>query len=458
MEMTPPSSAVLSAEPDQNWHAPSPDLKEKMYYGGFGVLIALAIYVPMQLKIDARLMLDRIAIPGLAMINILLLVAFYKLLQNPKNGDVEDKASTRLSKAILGMGLFSLAALIFGTLRTGGAAFGEDFIVWKRWVTMLFVYLFVRRFLHTEKQLRRLLWVMSFVVAFAAVNLLRENLSTGMSSQTFRGGLRFGGIFDWGGENDLGAFLAEFIVIPMALFFTEKGFIKKMMFLGMSFVTALGCIFTYSRGAWVGLVIGVTAYLCRRSKAGLIWVVVLGVAALPLLPASVVDRWNMTRDESGRVEDSAQMRLDVWNEGLRLIQSYPLTGVGYNRFRYEVRLKNFRNINLEPHNLYIKIAAEQGIPALLWFFFLLYAAIRCTADARPGLHRELSCAFTGMWFALFMVNMFGNRILREGLIAYFMIFCGIMVWLRTRPESQDAADDMANQAPEAAVAIPEATH
>src|SRR5207302_5216470 len=136
---------------------------------------------------------------------------------------------------------------------------------------------------------------------------------------------------------------------------------------------------------------------------------------------------------------SGQMRLDIWNEGLRMIQENPITGVGYNRFQYELHRKDI-GIR-EPHNAYIKIASEMGIPALIWFIVMLFAALACTFGTRPGIHRELANAFTGFWFAFVAVNLFGNRILREGLICYFMVFCGIMVLLRTAPFAQDGVSE-----------------
>jgi O-antigen ligase len=439
-----PKSLAMDYSPDTGNFTSSQASPEKVFYGGLGLLVAFAVYVPLQLKIDARLGLSSIAIPGLAVINLLFALSLWKVAQNKKPKPDLDSASSRLGSAIFIFGMFSVLALLVGTVRTSGSTFPEDFTIWKRWFSMLFLYVLTRKFLHSELQLRRLLIVISVVLAFASVNLLRENLSTGMSSETYREGLRFGGVFDWGGENDLGAFFSEFIFIPLVLYFMEKNLLKRAVFLSIAVIVGVGCIFTYSRASWIGLAVGLIAYFGRRTKAGLLLVAALAFLLLPLLPASVVGRWQMTRDaETGKVEASGQMRLDVWNEGIRLIEENPLTGVGFNRFRYEVRLKNFSNMHLEPHNAYIKVAAEEGIPALLAFIFLLVAALRCSGEAKPGIHRELACAFTGFWFAFISVNFFGNRILREGLISYFMIFCGIMVWLRTEHQKRSEAAEVA---------------
>src|SRR6266850_1073972 len=81
---------------------------EKVFYGGLGLLVAFAVYVPLQLKIDARLGLNSIPIPGLAVVNILFALSIWKILQNPKPKPVLDSASSRLGTAIFIFGMFSV--------------------------------------------------------------------------------------------------------------------------------------------------------------------------------------------------------------------------------------------------------------------------------------------------------------------------------------------------------------
>ena len=403
---------------------------ERVVYGGMGILLLLVIYVPLQEKIDLRLaQLTHITLPeGLVFMNVLFVAAILKWFISGPQSKGEDFWSRLLTAAFLAVGSFFVLSFITAQFFTQGTFFLYELIGWKRTASTLLIYFFTKKLVHSRRQIIVLFSVMALIVGFAGYNLMRENFSNGLSSSHFKEGLRFGGIFGWGGENDLGAFLAEFVFIPLLLFKLQKGLLKKILFLGLAVLAITGCVFTYSRGAWIGLSAGLIVYIWRHSRLSLV-AVLLAVFffATSILPASVIDRWNMTEDQqTGQLESSAQNRVDVWQQGLQVVTRYPLFGVGYDRFRSVVEM------HIEPHNAYLKIAAEQGIPGLLVFLSLLGIALCNARGASDPFEREISIAYSACWVAFVFVNFFGNRTFREGLICYFWVFTGIIVWLRTR--------------------------
>ena len=67
-----------------------------------------------------------------------------------------------------------------------------------------------------------------------------------------------------------------------------------------------------------------------------------------------------------------------WRMSVQFIQQYPLTGIGPGRFRYEYQRNGPPEQYDTPyhaHNIYLHIAAEQGIPSLLVFLWMV--AIIC---------------------------------------------------------------------------------
>ena len=63
-----------------------------------------------------------------------------------------------------------------------------------------------------------------------------------------------------------------------------------------------------------------------------------------------------------------------WQTSVELIRQYPFTGIGLGRFRYEYQLNGppeQYNVPYHAHNIYLHIAVEHGIPALLVFVWLL---------------------------------------------------------------------------------------
>jgi len=407
--------------------------KERLLTRGFGVLLALAVYLPLQEKIAYR---SDLWLPGwpivTAVTNVLLLAGIICLFLV---SSVATRSATRvqfLTVAFLGVGFFYTLGFVTAQIRSEGIHFWDDFADWRRWASILLLYFFTLRFLRNRKQVMALLYAMTLVLAFAGFNLLRENFSSGLSSTHFDEKLRYAGLFMEGGVNDLGGFFAEFIFIPLTLLGLETSRMRKAFLLGVVGLSVVACLFTYSRGAWVGMGAGLVLYLTRKSVPLLIVVALLAVlVGGGLLPASVVDRWNMTQDKGGQLETSADMRLVVWQEGIRLIEENPVLGIGDGQFAETVRLSKYDNIHLEPHNMYVKVAAEQGIPAFLCFVVFLLLALFAAIGPKDPFTREVFVAYTACWIALVVVNMFGNRMLREGLVCYFWIFTGVIAWLRT---------------------------
>ncbi|MBI2669632.1 MAG: O-antigen ligase family protein [Candidatus Yanofskybacteria bacterium] len=74
-------------------------------------------------------------------------------------------------------------------------------------------------------------------------------------------------------------------------------------------------------------------------------------------------------------ETSNARRIEIWKDSLRSIIKHPLLGVGIGNFPVVVREDLARvKAGSSAHNLYLNIAAEMGIPALilaLWFLWLL---------------------------------------------------------------------------------------
>lgn len=72
-------------------------------------------------------------------------------------------------------------------------------------------------------------------------------------------------------------------------------------------------------------------------------------------------------------QTSFQERFDFMNGAIRLMKTHPLTGSGPFSFRfiYPTIQKDFLAIADHPHNWYLKIGLEEGIPALLLFLTFL---------------------------------------------------------------------------------------
>jgi len=143
---------------------------------------------------------------------------------------------------------------------------------------------------------------------------------------------------------------------------------------------------TLSRGGWAAALLGTAWVVLRLHRQGLLGrrrlaqMALAGVLGLAVLAAA----WpQLLLRLTAPDERSTESRLILTDQALLIIGRHPLVGVGYggyNRAAYENIAPAFANISPEyqaailqlvVHNHYLLVAAELGIPAMLFFAFLL---------------------------------------------------------------------------------------
>jgi O-antigen ligase len=132
-------------------------------------------------------------------------------------------------------------------------------------------------------------------------------------------------------------------------------------------------ILNQSRGAW--LVVIVSGFICAslRWREFRAWALPLGVLGVAVTLSSLHSSGRLAGDE---------LRLHLWSTALEIIQERPLTGVGPGLFAqayYALDSQPYDERMTGPHNLYLSMASELGIPALLIGAWLLWSLWR----ARP---------------------------------------------------------------------------
>ena len=146
---------------------------------------------------------------------------------------------------------------------------------------------------------------------------------------------------------------------------------------------------TASRNAWVGACVGIGLLLLIRDFRLLGILPVLAALFIAVAPPQLTDRfYSMFQTQHGSGETAAMVssvesnrdRIAMIKSGLRIIEKYPLTGVGpdmvmgfYPVFRDKDAVKQ---LNPHLHNVPIQIAAERGLPALLAWLCFLYVLAR----------------------------------------------------------------------------------
>jgi putative inorganic carbon (hco3(-)) transporter len=184
------------------------------------------------------------------------------------------------------------------------------------------------------------------------------------------GRIQYVGIFN--DPNDLGMLFVS--VFPMACLLCKRaGFFGKLLWLACILTLLYGVYLTNSRGAMLGVLTVIGAYIWYRR--GVVVAGVLGAVGL-----TVMKMLSSRMQELDAGEESASGRVDAWYEGLQMFKSHPLFGVGPG---------NFTDYNpLTAHNSFVLVLAETGfVGYVLWLaligytFWMVAAVLRAKPDA-----------------------------------------------------------------------------
>jgi O-antigen ligase len=183
-----------------------------------------------------------------------------------------------------------------------------------------------------------------------------------------------------GVPNVAGAYLSILLACAVSLLFTNPGRAHKWLAMAVLGFGGVALIFTFSRGAWIALIVALTV-ICysvwhRRGLSLKVPIAVLVVSTLLYLPFHSLISQRLFGDDKG----SAEVRIPLMKLAYRVIADNPVRGVGTNNFAVAMDrylTPEFRHTWLfTVHNKYLLILAETGIGGLLAYLAFLLGTAR----------------------------------------------------------------------------------
>src|SRR5687767_13075021 len=154
---------------------------------------------------------------------------------------------------------------------------------------------------------------------------------------------------------------------------------------------------TLTRGAWVGVAVGVSLLLLSKDFRLLALVPIVIVIGVLLAPQAIIERAGTIFDPK---DLTSRDRIAMLQAGAAIVKDYPLMGVGpdqiehvYPRYRVPDAVKP---TNPHLHNVPMQIAAERGLPALAaWMWFVVSVTVGLYRLLRTSRNKSLAAAALG---------------------------------------------------------------
>ena len=251
---------------------------------------------------------------------------------------------------------------------------------------------------------------------------------------------------------------AMLVTLVPVLFFSRRFTQKKQLWDAAMILVLVALFFSYARGAWLALFVGIGAYLLLRNRLlvyGYVVVLLLSLLTIVWLKqgdrylqfapdyrttifhSDFQDHWRATYQ--GKDVSSVE-RFYRWIAGVRMVEEKPLIGFGpssfYTRYRqytvpaYKTWVSNNPDRSTV-HNYFLLTAVEQGIPGLI-IFLILFGALLFYAEKLYHRYRaiwtgQLAAGIAVIVVMLGVVNFWSDLIETDKIGSLFFLSIALLL-------------------------------
>jgi probable O-glycosylation ligase (exosortase A-associated) len=191
-------------------------------------------------------------------------------------------------------------------------------------------------------------------------------------------------------NNCFAASLVASIGPAIALVIVSKTWWERLLAATSAALILHTLLLTFSRGGMVGLLaVGAVAFVMMPKRPKYLAVLALvALLAIRLTGPQLMTRYASTFADQAERDGSAESRIDLWRDCLKVVAEYPIMGVGPANWRVIASNYGWPE-GKSAHSVWMETAAEMGIPGTLFLFsFFAIAAIKLWPIARMKLTDE----------------------------------------------------------------------
>lgn len=288
----------------------------------------------------------------------------------------------RLRLMDIAVAIFAILTLMGGVITSGGLPSLKSAVMY--FVLMAIYFLIVNLF-NTREWIERLVAAVAIpsvlvsiygILGYAANHLPAKWLDTSMFF-----GITNRAVSVFENPNMLATYLALTIPFILVCVLNKKLSVKTRVFSLCGFIVSLACIIlTWSRGAWLGLIVAIALFSLIVYKHSLKYWLAVGITApfwSKLIPDNVMTRFMSIGDLA---DSSTYYRLYTWKGALRLFSDYWFSGIGVGDAAFTQVYPLYAYIGIEStvhsHNLFLQIAIELGIMGLIVFLAIMLLTVQ----------------------------------------------------------------------------------
>lgn len=295
-----------------------------------------------------------------------------------------------------------IAFFLLGTLSAVFTISQED-VVWLEWsyfYKTLLLYFFVVLVVHTEVQIKTVIWAMILSVSFIG-------LSEGLKYLASAGGHVIEGVYMSKMQDRNALALAMNMILPLLFLlrnYTENKRVKNFL-LVIAIFNIIAILGSFSRGGLIGLIVVGFFYFLRSKQKILIsiFAIIIGISAVNFMP----DRWTqrMNTIESADKDESFLGRVVAWKQAVLIANDHPFVGVGFkggqNQAIWSFYKPDFDIFNSiidtsetnfvqakAAHSIYFQVMGDMGYTGLFLFLLLLFSSYRFIRYAEKHLSHD----------------------------------------------------------------------
>ncbi len=222
-------------------------------------------------------------------------------------------------------------------------------------------------------------------------------------------------------------YLVMLSILVTSILLQERSSLKKKgLFLLLALLLS-SLIFTYMRGAWIGLILAMLVLGILKHRK-LLFLAPLGVVlAIHIFP-SILQRFAPIFDPNSFQYTSLGWRIRMWMLSFNYFLQNPVFGLGFGNYIFVYH--KMMELYMAAHNDYLRILVETGMVGFSCFIWMLWSLLKMGIKAYQkwdnSYYQHICLGFLALWVAYVVMSIADNYFNQGTIQWYFWTYAALV--------------------------------